>query len=84
MLIRNIQHFEFLVFAEAMCILPCAKDNISKVLKPAVNLNNMYEASEEFWEIVPLYYYNSEFQRKVPAHHIYEEFDKCLEKSENK
>ena len=44
----------------------------------------MYEASKEFWEIVPPYYCNSEFQRKVPAHHIYEEFDKCLEKSENK
>ena len=49
----NICDLVFLAFAEAICPLACAKDNFSKWLNPTVNLSNLNEVSEEFWEIVP-------------------------------
>ena len=49
----NICDLAFLAFAEAICPLACAKDNFSKWLNPTVNLSNLNEVSEEFWEIVP-------------------------------
>ena len=44
--------FDFLAFAEAICVLACAKDNNSKCLDPTVNLSNLNGVSEELWEIV--------------------------------
>ena len=37
----NICHFDFLAFAEGICVLACAEDNNLKGLNSTINLSNL-------------------------------------------
>ena len=68
--ISEILIFDFLAFAEAICVLACAKDNNSKSLNPTVNLSNLNGVSEELWEIVSTLLKNKKNQKAHFLHFL--------------